>query len=393
MELLPLAFSAGWTSGINAYATVFVLGLLGRFAGVEAIPTGLERTDVLIVCGVLMVIEFAADKIAYVDSIWDTISTFVRPVAGAVIGALLAGSNGDLVTIALASVGGVTALLSHLAKASLRLAINTSPEPVTNIGASLVGDVSVAGVAALAALHPVPAAIMAGVLLVVSVTLALVVMKRVRRAGAPSAAGSTRTPASRPARWHDRAPPDRPVVVIGGGLAGMAAAARLAKAGARGGAVRAGPRARWPLGALRAGLDRGPGRRRARRCSASRPRGATCSARAVARWRPSWPGAGLALVAGRSRWSWPSPTAPSCASDRPGRAVRGAEPPRTGRPVAERWRDLLDRLDDVWQALRPLGLEAELPKRRLTRPRSQAAVTARRWPIWPRTSVIRTWRP
>lgn len=181
MELLPLAFSAGWTSGINAYATVLILGLLGRFAGVEAIPAGLQRTDILIVAGVLMVIEFVADKIAYVDSIWDTISTFVRPVAGAVIGALLAGTNGDLVTIALASVGGVTALLSHLAKASLRLAINTSPEPVTNIGASLVGDVSVAGVAALAALHPMPAAIVAGVLLIVSVTLALVVMKRVRR--------------------------------------------------------------------------------------------------------------------------------------------------------------------------------------------------------------------
>ena len=155
MELLPLAFSAGWTSGINAYATVLILGLLGRFAGVEAIPAGLERTDVLIVAGVLTIVEFAADKIAYVDSIWDTISTVVRPVAGAVIGALLAGSNGDLVTLALASVGGVTALLSHLAKASLRLAINTSPEPVTNIGASLVGDVSVAGVAALAALNPV----------------------------------------------------------------------------------------------------------------------------------------------------------------------------------------------------------------------------------------------
>ena len=179
--MLPLAFSAGWTSGINAYATVVILGLLGRFAGVEAIPGGLERTDVLIVAGVLAVIEFAADKIAYVDSIWDTISTFVRPVAGAVIGALLAGSNGDLVTLALASVGGVTALLSHLIKASLRLAINTSPEPVTNIGASLVGDISVAGVAALAAVNPVPAAIIAGVLLVISLTLALLVMKRVRR--------------------------------------------------------------------------------------------------------------------------------------------------------------------------------------------------------------------
>src|SRR3712207_5219317 len=128
MELLPLAFTSGWTSGINAYATVLFLGLLGRFAGVEGIPVGLQRTDVLIVAGVLTVVEFVADKIPYVDSIWDGVSTIVRPIAGAVVGALLAGGQGDLVTIALASVGGVTALLSHLVKAGLRLAINTSPE-------------------------------------------------------------------------------------------------------------------------------------------------------------------------------------------------------------------------------------------------------------------------
>ncbi len=181
MELLPLAFTSGWTSGINAYGTVLVLGVLGRFAGIEQVPAGLQRTDVLIIAGVLMVVEFAADKIPYVDSVWDTVSTFVRPVAGAVIGALLAGSNGDLVTLALASVGGVTALLSHLVKASLRLAINTSPEPVTNIGASLAGDVSVAGLTTLAVLHPVPAAIIAGILLVLGVVLAIVVMSRVRR--------------------------------------------------------------------------------------------------------------------------------------------------------------------------------------------------------------------
>ena len=182
MELLPLAFTSGWTSGINAYGTVVLLGLLGRFAGIEQVPAGLQRTDVLIIAGVLMVVEFAADKIAYVDSVWDTVSTFVRPVAGAVIGALLAGNNGDLVTLALASVGGVTALLSHLVKASLRLAINTSPEPASNIAASLAGDVSVAGLTSLlAVLHPVPAAVVAAVLLVVGVVVALLVMSRVRR--------------------------------------------------------------------------------------------------------------------------------------------------------------------------------------------------------------------
>lgn len=181
MELLPLAFTAGWTSGVNAYATVVILGLLGRFAGIAEVPAGLQRTDVLIIAAVLMVLEFVADKIPYVDSVWDTVSTFIRPVAGAVIGALLAGSNGDLVTLALASVGGVTALLSHLVKASLRLAINTSPEPASNIGASVAGDLSVAGLASMAVLNPIPAAIIAGLLLVVGVVVALLVLGRVRR--------------------------------------------------------------------------------------------------------------------------------------------------------------------------------------------------------------------
>ena len=94
MELLPLAFTSGWTSGINAYATVLLLGLLGRFAGIEEIPAGLQRIDVLITAAALTVIEFVADKIPYVDSVWDVVSTVVRPVAGAVIGALLAGGAG-----------------------------------------------------------------------------------------------------------------------------------------------------------------------------------------------------------------------------------------------------------------------------------------------------------
>jgi hypothetical protein len=181
MELLPLAFTSGWTSGINAYATVLILGLLGRFAGVEEIPAGLQRTDVLIVAGVLTLVEVVADKIPYVDSIWDGVSTIVRPVAGAVVGVLLAGGQGDLVTITLASVGGVTALVSHLVKASLRLAINTSPEPASNIGASVAGDLSVAGLTTLAVLYPIPAAVIAGILLLAGIVLTVAALSRVRR--------------------------------------------------------------------------------------------------------------------------------------------------------------------------------------------------------------------
>ncbi|PKQ32924.1 MAG: DUF4126 domain-containing protein [Actinobacteria bacterium HGW-Actinobacteria-2] len=181
MELVALTFASGWTSGINAYATVLVLGLLGRFAGVADVPAGLQRTDVLIVVGILAALEFFADKIPYLDSIWDGISTFIRPIAGAVIGALIAGANGDLLTLTLASLGGVTALLSHAVKSGLRLAVNTSPEPASNLGASLTGDVAVVSVASLAALYPVPAAIIAGILLLATIVLLIFAFTRIRK--------------------------------------------------------------------------------------------------------------------------------------------------------------------------------------------------------------------
>lgn len=181
MELLPLAFTSGWASGINAYATVLVLGLLGRFAGFGDVPLALQRTDVLIVMAVLALIELVADKIPVLDSVWDTVSTVIRPIAGAVIGALLGGANGDLATVTLATVGGVTALLSHLVKASLRLAVNTSPEPVSNVGASIAGDVAVTGGTVSAVLFPIPTAIVMGVVLLLGIVLSILVAGRIRR--------------------------------------------------------------------------------------------------------------------------------------------------------------------------------------------------------------------
>lgn len=181
MELLPMTFASGWASGINAYATVFVLGLLGRYAGTGGVPEGFMRTDVLVVMGILALLELVADKIPVVDSFWDVPSTVIRPIAGSVIGALIAGAQGDLLTISLAAVGGVTALLSHLSKAGIRLAVNTSPEPVSNVAASVAGDVGVVGVSTLAGLFPVAAAVVAAVLLVIMIGLAWLLMSRVRR--------------------------------------------------------------------------------------------------------------------------------------------------------------------------------------------------------------------
>ena len=137
MDALALTFSSGWASGINAYLVVLVLGLADRFGDLADVPDVLGRWDVLAVAAVLYAMEFVADKIPYIDSTWDAISTAIRPTAGAVIGVLLAGDATSLDQAVGGVVGGGTALLSHLAKAGGRLALNSSPEPVTNVVASI----------------------------------------------------------------------------------------------------------------------------------------------------------------------------------------------------------------------------------------------------------------
>ena len=181
-ELFPLVFTSGWASGVNAYATVLLLGLLGRFAGLDAVPEGLQRTDVLIAAAVLYAVEFAADKIPYVDSTWDAVHTAIRPTVGAAIGLLAAGDAETLDQALLTATGGVTALLSHFVKAGLRLAVNTSPEPASNIGVSLLEDFSVAGIIAVMLAAPWVAAGIAAVLLVLGSTLVILLAKRIRRA-------------------------------------------------------------------------------------------------------------------------------------------------------------------------------------------------------------------
>src|SRR4029079_8459915 len=128
LEALPLAITTGWASGVNAYVCVLILGLLGRFAGADDVPHALTTTPVLIAAGVLFAFEFVADKIPYVDSAWDAISTVIRPTIGAILAALLADQATTLHQAVIATTGGLVALLSHSVKSSLRLAINTSPE-------------------------------------------------------------------------------------------------------------------------------------------------------------------------------------------------------------------------------------------------------------------------
>jgi len=184
VESLPLAFSSGWASGVNCYLVVLVLGIADRIGDYSDIPDVLARWDILAIAGFLYAMEFVADKIPYIDSTWDAVSTLIRPTAGAIIGALLAGQVSEdtpLDHIILAGVGGTTALLSHLSKAGLRLAVNSSPEPVSNIGISLLEDVAVLGVIAFAVVHPWIAATIAGVLLVTGMVLLVAVARFVRR--------------------------------------------------------------------------------------------------------------------------------------------------------------------------------------------------------------------
>jgi len=181
MSLIPMVFSSGWASGMNAYLVVLVLGLADRLGDFSQIPDGLGRLDVLIGAGVLYAIEFVADKIPYVDSTWDAISTVIRPVVGAVLALLVSGEATSLQQAGYAVLGGGTALASHAVKAGSRLAINSSPEPLTNITASLGEDGLVLGVVLVLIHHPWLALAISAVLLIAGLTALYFLMRIVRR--------------------------------------------------------------------------------------------------------------------------------------------------------------------------------------------------------------------
>jgi len=181
VESLSLAFSSGWASGVNAYLVVLVLGIADRVGDLEQVPDALGRWEVLAAAAFMYAMEFVADKIPYVDSTWDVISTAIRPTVGAVIGVLLAGDADTLDQAVSGTVGGGTALASHLVKAGTRLAINASPEPVTNIFTSVAEDVAVLGVVWFAIEHPRAAAAIAAVLLAVGLVLLYFIARLVRR--------------------------------------------------------------------------------------------------------------------------------------------------------------------------------------------------------------------
>ncbi|HXW44058.1 MAG TPA: DUF4126 domain-containing protein [Streptosporangiaceae bacterium] len=181
---VPLIFSSGVASGVNCYAAVLILGLLGRYGHVASIPAVLERPEVLVAAAILYAGQFIAGKIPIVDSAWDLIHTAIRPVVGGAIGVVMAHhahvSHGAV--FAAAALGGGSALTSHLVKTGIGIGINASPEPVSNVIASLLEDLGVAALVVYAVHHPVQAAVFACALLALGVLLLAFLTARIRRA-------------------------------------------------------------------------------------------------------------------------------------------------------------------------------------------------------------------
>ena len=180
MDALGLIAGSGWASGLNLYLVSLLLGISGRL-GWSDIPDVLTRTDVMIVAGVLFAVEFGADKIPYLDNIWDAVHTVIRPLGAAALGAVLAGEAESIGAALGAIIAGALALDAHAAKATTRVVANTSPEPVSNLFLSLFEDVSVALLVALAIAFPVVAIAVVIVLVIAASAITIWLWKVARR--------------------------------------------------------------------------------------------------------------------------------------------------------------------------------------------------------------------
>lgn len=172
--LMALAAALGWASGFRLYAVTFLVGAMGA-ADWLALPSGLSvlaHPLVLAVSGFMLLVEFFADKLPWLDSAWDGINAFIRVPAGALLAAGVFGADNATMGVVAGLLGGSLAATSFAAKATARAAINTSPEPFSNWGASLLEDGLVVAVVWLATQHPVAF----GVALVVMVLLAMVLI-------------------------------------------------------------------------------------------------------------------------------------------------------------------------------------------------------------------------
>jgi hypothetical protein len=184
IEILGIALGAGFSSGLNVYATVATLGLLQRF-GILHLPPSLvvlSHTWVLMIAIALYAIEFLADKIPYFDTAWDGIHTFIRPPAAALLAFAASGGAPEEWRWGAALLAGGVALTSHSTKASARAAVNTSPEPFSNWVLSFGEDLLAVWLTWMATAHPVATVIIVAALIVLSVFLLYHLFRFARRA-------------------------------------------------------------------------------------------------------------------------------------------------------------------------------------------------------------------
>ena len=182
-QFLALAAALGFASGLRLYAVLFITGLSGYMGWIE-LPAGLQilqHPGVLGASGFMLFVEFFADKIPYVDSMWDAVHTLVRIPAGAALAAGALGADGTAMTWIAALVGGSLAATSHATKMTTRAAVNTSPEPFSNMAVSLFEDGLVVFLLWLSATHPAIFTVVLVVAVLVAIVLLVVLVKFLKR--------------------------------------------------------------------------------------------------------------------------------------------------------------------------------------------------------------------
>jgi Domain of unknown function (DUF4126) len=181
-QLFALAAALGWASGIRLYAAVFLTGLAG-YLGWVPLPAGLhvlQQPPLLFVSGTLLAVEFVADKVPWVDSLWDSVHTFIRIPAGAALAYSVFGADKASWGVMAALLGGTLAATSHTAKTTTRAAVNTSPEPFSNIALSLAGDAAVPGMLWLSHEYPFVFFVVLAVVIVLSFVVIFMLFRFLR---------------------------------------------------------------------------------------------------------------------------------------------------------------------------------------------------------------------
>ena len=186
VELIALASSVSLLAGWRLYLVTLVTGLAMRFGWI-ALPEQLHALDVLASNWILSVAalgtlaEFFADKIAWVDSAWDAIHSFIRPLGGALLSLAIIDAGDPGWQVASFLLGGAAAFTAHAGKAGARTLVNASPEPFSNVVVSTAEDVTTAGLLALAIANPIAAALIAAILVILSLWLVLAARRALKR--------------------------------------------------------------------------------------------------------------------------------------------------------------------------------------------------------------------